>query len=62
MQNWLMVILAPAMAGAGYLLRRLIEGRSRGETLKRRLQALALIHGMRRTGLTLSELDRLAED
>lgn len=62
MQTWWMVVVAPVLAAVGYVLRRLIEGRRRGETLKRRLQALALWQGMRRTGLTLGELDRLGED
>ncbi len=62
MQNWWVVVVGPAIAGMGYILRRLIEGRRRGEILKRRLQALALFQGMRRTGLTLRELDRLDED
>lgn len=62
MQGWWMVVVGPALAGMGYLVRRLLEGRRRGETLKRRLQALALLQGMRRTGLTLRELDRLGED
>ena len=57
-----MVVAGPVLAGMGYLLRRWIEGRRRGETLKRRLQALALLQGMRRTGLTLSDLDRLGDD
>lgn len=42
MQGWWMVVVGPALAGMGYLVRRLLEGRRRGETLKRRLQALAL--------------------
>ena len=62
MQAWWIAMVAPLMAGAGYLLRRLIEGRRRGETLKRRLQTLALFQGMRRTGLTLRELDQLGDD
>lgn len=62
MQNWWVMAVASALAGAGYLLRRLIEGRRRSETLKRRLQALALHQGMERTGLSLKDLDQLGED
>lgn len=62
MQTWWMVVAGPVLGGVGYLVRRSLEGRRRGETLKRRLQALALVQGMRRTGLTVSELDRLGED
>lgn len=62
MQSWWIAGVAPVLAGLGYLIRRALEGRRRGETLKRRLQALALFQGMRRTGLTLRELDRLGED
>lgn len=62
MQNWWMVLLAPGLAAAGYLARRLIEGRRRSETLRRRLQALALLNGMKRSGHTLRDLDRLSDD
>ena len=57
-----MAVAAPALAGVGYLVRRWIEGRRRSERLKRRLQALALWQGMRRTGVTVGELDRLGDD
>ena len=62
MQQWLIAAVAPALAGFGYLIRRWMEGRRRGEVLKRRLQALKLWKGMKRTGLTMQDLDRLGED
>ena len=62
MQSWWIAVVAPVLAGVGYLCRRLIEGRRRGERLQRRLQALALLQGMRRTGLTAHDLDRLSDD
>lgn len=62
MEPWWIAVVVPVLAGVGYLLRRLIEGRRRGETLKRRLQALALFHGMKRTGLTLRDLDQLGDE
>ena len=61
MQQWVIAALVPLIAAAGYLLRRLIEGRRKGETLRRRLQALALHKGMKQTGLTVRDLDQLGE-
>jgi hypothetical protein len=54
--------VAPLLASVGYLVRRIIERRRRGETLKRRLQALALWQGLQRTGLSARDLDRLGEE
>lgn len=62
MASWWIAAVGPMLAGIGYLIRRLLEGRRRGETLKRRLQALALWQGMKRTGLTVRDLDRLGEE
>lgn len=62
MQQWLIALVSPALAAAGYLGRRWLEGRRRSEVLKRRLQALALHQGMERTGLSLKDLDQLGED
>lgn len=62
MEQWWVAAVVPVLAGLGYLLRRLIEGKRRGETLRRRLQALALFNGMRRSGLTLRDLDELGDE
>lgn len=59
MQQWWWPIISLAVAGAGYVIRRLFERRRRSEALKRKLQALGLHIGMRREGLTLEDLDRL---
>ena len=62
MQQWMMAAaVAPVLAAVGYFARRAIEGRRRGETLARRVQALALFKGMKQTGATLSDLDTLAD-
>jgi hypothetical protein len=60
MHSWWIVAMAPVLAGLGYLTRRAIEGRRRSEKLKRRLQALALLQGMKRAGLTVRELDQMS--
>ena len=62
MQSWWIAAVAPLLAGLGYLVRRIIERRRRGETLKRRLQALALWQGLQRTGLSVRDLDQLGKD
>lgn len=62
MQGWIVAAVAPLLAGLGYLIRRALEGRRRGETLKRRLQAMALWRGLERTGLTVRDLDRLGDE
>jgi len=62
MQQWWLAAVGALIGGAGYVLRRLIEGSKRKEVLKQRLQALALLRGMRQTGASLRDLDRLAEN
>lgn len=53
----------PLVAGAiGYLCRRWMERRKRSEGLKRKLQALALHAGLKRSGLTMQNLERLERD
>lgn len=51
MEQWWIAVVVPVLAGVGYLMRRVIEGRRGGDTLPRQLQALALLHGMKRAGL-----------
>jgi len=60
--EWIFATVAPVLAGLGYLVRRALEGRRQGETLKRRLQALALWQGMKRTGLSVRDLDQLGDE
>ena len=57
-QVWLAIVavIAPAI---GYIVKRWIERRRRSEALKRRLQALALHQGLKREGLSMSDLDRI---
>lgn len=62
MPSWWIAAVAPVLAGLAYLARRVIEGSRRGEKLKRRLQALALLRGLKRSGLTLDELDQLSDE
>jgi len=62
MQSWWIAAAGRVLAGLAYFARRVIEGRRRWETLKRRLQALALVRGMRRAGVTIDELEQLSDE
>jgi hypothetical protein len=59
MQQWWWAIVPMAGASIGYVLRRALEKRRRSEGLKRRLRALALHQGLKRAGLSMSDLDKL---
>ena len=48
-------------ASTGYVLRRALEKRRRSEGLRRRLQALGLHQGLKRAGLSMSDLDKVEE-
>ena len=62
MQQWWLASVPFAMGAVGYLARRWIEQRRRGEGLKRKRQALALFQGMKRAGLSLDDLDEIERD
>jgi len=62
MQQWWIGAATAAAAAVGYLLKRWIERRRRSEDLMRRLQALALIKGMRREGISMMELERIERE
>ncbi len=62
MEQWWLALVPIVAAAAGYLARRLIEGKPREEALVRRLRALSLLRGMRRERLTLEDLDRVERD
>ena len=60
MQRWWWAAISIIAGGLGYLARRFLERRRRGEALKlkRKLQALALHQGMRREGLSMQDLEQ----
>ena len=62
MQQWWWALVALAVLGAGYVLRRWIERRRRMEGLSRKLRALALYQGMKREGVSLDDLDRIERE
>ena len=62
MQDGWLVAATAGLGVIGYLIKRWIEGRRRGEGLKRKLQALALHQGMEKAGLSLADLDAIERD
>ncbi|WP_423066134.1 hypothetical protein [Devosia sp. CN2-171] len=59
MQQWWWAMVPMVAASIGYVIRRAFEKRRRSEGLKRRLQALALHQGLKRAGLSMSDLDKV---
>ena len=62
MQQWWLALVPLGAAAIGYFVRRRIERKFRSEAVMRRLQALALLRGMRRERVTLADLDRVERD
>lgn len=60
MENWWWATLPIIVTALGYLARRWIERRRRGEALKRKLQALH--QGMVRAGVNLADLERIERE
>ena len=57
-----LVAMPLAIGAVGYLLRRWLERRAKNEALRRKLQTLSLYQGMKRTGLSVAELDQLERE
>lgn len=62
MDQWWLALVPIAAAGFGYLAKRHVERSSRAEALRRRLQALALLRGLRREQATIADLDQIERD
>ena len=62
MQQWWIGAATAVVAALGYLAKRWLERRGRAEGLNCRLQALALIRGMKREGISMKELEQVERD
>jgi len=62
MQQWWIGLAAGAATAVGYIIRRWIEKRGRSEGLRRRLQALSLLQGMKREGVSMKDLERIERE
>lgn len=62
MQQWWLTIVPMAAAALGYIARRSIERAARSEAIKRRLDTLALLRGLRRERATMADLDRVERE
>lgn len=62
MQQWWWALLPVAIGGLGYLAKRYVEGAASAEAVRRRLEVLKLLRGLRREGATMADLDRIERD
>lgn len=62
MQQWWLAVATGLAASIGYLVKRWVERRARDEGLKRRLQALSLLRGMRREGISMRDLQQIERE
>lgn len=57
MHNWWLAAVPIIAGGVGYLARRWLEKGRKAEALRRRLDALTLLRGMRRERVTFEDLE-----
>ena len=62
MQQWWLALVPIAAASVGFFAKRHFEQSSKAEALKRRLDALALLRGLRQERATMDDLDRIERD